>query len=251
MPPVRALVPVRLALIGGSGLGDAGIIEPVSYRAITSPYGPPSANVLLGRLGGAEIAFLPRHGPSPTIPPHRINHRANLWVLKELGVQRIVATSSVGSLKKELKPGSLAVPHDYLCFWDLPTYYDDHVVHVTPTLDDGIRKAILAAAKREDVPTRSRAVYAQTRGPRLETKAEIRLLRDYADVVGMTMASEATLAAELGLAYASVCTVDNYAHGITSRPLTFESIAKAQRENAIALRALLAAAVAALAQENV
>src|SRR2546427_2319589 len=125
----------------------------------------------------------------------------------------------------------LAVPHDFLCLWDLPTFHDDKVVHTTPALDERMRTAILAVAKQERVATRARAVYAQTRGPRLETKAEIRLLRDYADVVGMTMASEATLAAEIGLKYASVCTVDNYAHGVTPAPLSYDAIVRAQRRN--------------------
>lgn len=245
-------MPTRLALIGGSGLGDLSFLERTIARAVTTPYGPPSSELLFGRIGDTEVVVLSRHGPEHTIPPHRINHRANLWALKEMGVRRIVAASSVGSLNRNLRPGTLVVPHDYLCLWDIPTFHDDRVVHVTPGLDEGIRAALVSAAKGKGIASRARAVYAQTRGPRLETKAEIRLLRDYADVVGMTMASEATLAAELALAYGSVCTVDNYAHGLTQKPLTYEAIAKAQRGNAFALAALLPSALPAVgAQENV
>jgi len=201
-------------------------------------------------VGGADVAFLARHGTRHTIPPHRINHRANLWGLKELGASRILGTSSVGSLRKDLRPGTFAVPHDYLCLWDLPTFHDEVVVHTTPSLDPGIRRSVVATLRRRKVPVRARAVYAQTRGPRLETKAEIRLLRDYADVVGMTMASEATLAAELGLGYASLCTVDNYAHGITDRPLTYEAIVKTQKENARMLASLMVPLLEAIADEG-
>lgn len=245
-------MPARVALIGGSGLGDLSFFDRRSAKAVATPFGPPSSELLLGRVGTAEVVVLARHGPEHTIPPHRINHRANLWALKEVGVRRVVATSSVGSLNRNLRPGSLVVPHDYLCLWDLPTFHDDRVVHVTPGLDEEIRKALLSAARDKGIAARPRAVYAQTRGPRLETKAEIRLLRDYADVVGMTMASEATLASELALAYGSVCTVDNYAHGLTQKSLTFEAIAQAQRENAFALTAVLPSALLAVdAQENV
>jgi 5'-methylthioadenosine phosphorylase len=197
------------------------------------------------------VAFLARHGTGHGIPPHRINHRANVWALKELGVRRIVALSSVGSLRKDLRPGTLAVPHDYLCLGDLPTFFDDKVVHATPTLDEVARKALLAVAKRGGVPARARAVYAQTRGPRLETKAEIHLLSDYADVVGMTMASEATLAAEAEVGYACLCTVDNYAHGIAARPPSYEEIRKAARRNASKVAELLPDVVRALAAKSV
>jgi 5'-deoxy-5'-methylthioadenosine phosphorylase len=233
-------------VIGGSGFDALEALERAAAKAVTTPFGPPSAPVTVGRIGDAEVAFLARHGAGHAVPPHRINHRANLWALKETGARRVLATGSVGSLKRDLRPGTLAVPHDYLCLGDLPTFHDDTVVHATPTLDEGMRRTIIRTARREGARVRGRAVYAQTRGPRLETKAEIRLLRDYADVVGMTMASEATLAAELGVAYASLCTVDNYAHGIAPKPLTYEAILKAQRANAKTVDRLLGPLLAAL-----
>lgn len=232
-------MPVRVAVIVGSGLERLALLQDVTAKAMETPYGSPSAEVRIGRIGTTEVAYLARHGPGHAVPPHRINHRANVWALKELGVRRILGTSSVGSLKKDLRPGSLVVPHDYLCLWDLPTFFDEKVVHATPQLDEAVRRAALTATRKARVRVRGRAVYAQTRGPRLETKAEIRLLKDYADVVGMTMASEATLAAELGLGYACLCTVDNYAHGIAARPLSFEQILEGARRNAEKVAALL------------
>ncbi|MEK6851611.1 MAG: MTAP family purine nucleoside phosphorylase [Candidatus Thermoplasmatota archaeon] len=239
-------MPVRLAVIGGSGLYELDLLEGATARGVPTPYGAPSARVAVGRVGGAEVAFLARHGTKHGIPPHRINHRANLWALKALGARRVLATASVGSLRRDMRPGTMAVPHDYLCLWDLPTFHDDKVVHTTPTLDEGMRRAIVSTAKRRGVSVRGRAVYAQTRGPRLETKAEIRLLADYADVVGMTMASEATLAAELGLGYACLCSVDNYAHGIAPRPFSYGAIVKAQRVNARRVDRLLGPLLEAL-----
>lgn len=241
----------RIAIIGGTGIDSLRGLKDIETHHATTPYGPPAAPFRIGRLGSVEVAFLYRHGERHEIPPHRINHRANVWALRDLGVRRVVAVSSVGSLRKDLPPGRLTVPYDYLCLWDLPTFFDENVVHTTPTLDEAARKVILAAAKRAGLVTHPRTVYAQTRGPRLETKAEIRMLSDYADVVGMTMASEATLAAEVDLGYASVCTVDNYANGITSKPVSYESIVEGARRNAKRVVALLPEIVRALAAERV
>lgn len=241
----------RVAVIGGTGIEGLEFLKDASPIDVEMPYGPPSGPVLLGRVGPEEIAFLMRHGPGHALPPHRINHRANVWALRELGVRRIVGVSSVGSLRKDLRPGSLAVPHDYLCLWELPTFFDDKVVHATPTLDEVARKALLTAARRAGFPARARAVYAQTRGPRLETKAEVRLLSDYADVVGMTMASEATLAAEASLGYASLCTVDNFAHGIAARAPSHGEIMKGAAKNAEKVAAILSDALRDLAAKKV
>lgn len=243
-------MPVRLAVIGGSVIRNLRDFRGETVRRITTPHGPPSSAVQVGRLGAVEVAFVCRHGVGHTIPPHRINHRANLWALKELGVRRVLATASVGSLKRDIRPGSVAVPDDFFCPWSFPAFRDDEVARATPVLDAGMRKAIVTAVEREGVRARARAVYAQTRGPRLETKAEIRFLRDYADIVGMTLASEATLAAEMDVTYASVCTVDNYAHGITDRPLSYEAIAETQRKNAEMLVALLDRVLSALASDT-
>lgn len=243
-------MPVRLAVIGGSGLYGLSFLDAATATPVATPYGAASADVLVGSLGRAHVAFLARHGKDHGIPPHRVNHRANVWALKELGVQRVLGASSVGALRKEIRPGTLAVPHDYLSPWDVPTFYDDRVVHATPALDEGMRNEVIRTAKDARVPVRARAVYAQTRGPRLETKAEVRMLAAFADVVGMTMASEATLAAELGIAYASVCTVDNYANGIAEKPLTYEAIVRTQKENLGTLAGLLEAVVRALVREE-
>jgi 5'-methylthioadenosine phosphorylase len=197
----------------------------------------------VGRYAGVSVAFLPRHGKDHRIPPHKLNHRANLWALKEIGVSRVIGTSSTGSLKKMIHPGTFVVPDDFVAFWEIPTFFDDRVVHSTPSLDPALRAILVAAAKAAGASTKDGGVYVQTTGPRLETRAEIAFFKKVGDVVGMTMASEATLACELGLPYASLCTVDNFAHGIVDEPLTFEAIRNTQRANAALTRTVVAKAL--------
>jgi 5'-methylthioadenosine phosphorylase len=236
-----------IGIIGGSGLRELAGLEDGQARFLVTPHGAPSEPPVVGRLGDVEVAFLARHGREHKIPPHKLNHRANVWALKEIGATRVIGTSSTGSLKKAIRPGSVVVPHDFVSFWDIPTYHDSDVVHATPRLDDDLRETLVAAAKAAGVPARSRGVYVQTTGPRLETRAEIAHFAKLGDVVGMTMGSEATLAAELGLAYASLCSVDNYANGIVETPLVFDAIRGNQAKNASAVVEILKRAVEAFA----
>ena len=208
-----------------------------------TPYGKPSGPIWVASVGKTPVLFLPRHGVGKPTPPHRINHRANLWALKASGARGVLATSSVGSLKKAIRPGTLLVPDDYLALWHLVTYHDTEARHVTPGLDGGLRRKLLDAAKKTRSKARDSGTYVQTLGPRLETPAEIRMLAQFGDVVGMTMASEATLARELGLAYAALCSVDNYAHGLSEKPLSFAQIKSDQRRNEERVRQVLLTAL--------
>jgi len=235
-----------IAIIGGSALGDAFDLEREQTKSVVTPHGAPSDPFRIGTHAGVSVAFLPRHGKDHRIPPHKLNHRANLWALKEIGVTHVIGTSSTGSLKKTIHPGSFVVPDDFVGFWDIPTFYDDRVVHATPSLDPSVRTALSEAAKGAKAFVRDRGVYVQTTGPRLETRAEIGFFKSIGDVVGMTMASEATLASELGLPYASLCTVDNFAHGIVDEPLSFEQIRETQRANAALTRTVVAGALGRL-----
>ncbi|MCJ2520014.1 MAG: MTAP family purine nucleoside phosphorylase [Candidatus Thermoplasmatota archaeon] len=222
----------RLGIIGGSGLYESEFLEAQETLDVVTPYGKPSAPLEMGKFGKEQVAFMPRHAPEHSIPPHRINHLANLWAMKEVGVERVVTTSSVGSLKLEIRPGEFIIPDDYLSPWNIPTYHDEEVVHVTPKLDPSLRVRLLESAQKAGVQARDGGVYIQTIGPRLETVAEIRMFREFGDVVGMTMASEATLARELDLPYASICTIDNYCHGVVDEPLAYAEIVSVQREKA-------------------
>ena len=232
-----------VAVIGGSALGDAFDLDEAEAKFLATPHGAPSDPPRMGKYREVNVVFLPRHGKDHRIPPHKLNHRANLWALKELGATHVIGTSSTGSLKKAIRPGTFVVPDDFVGFWNVPTYYDEKVVHVTPTLDETLRAALTAGAKDAHATARSRGVYVQTTGPRLETRAEVAFFSKIGDVVGMTMASEATLASELGIRYAALCTVDNFAHGIVDEPLSFETIRETQRENAALTRTIVTKAL--------
>lgn len=216
---------MRVGVVGGASFSGLDFLGDVRAREVRTPYG----NVLL--FAGDKIVYLPRHGVGRNIPPHMINHRANIRALADCNVTKIISVSSAGSLRKNIRPGSIMVPHDYVNLWGTPTFYDKKIVHITPQLDEELRKTITLKAGELKIEVIDGGVYVQTTGPRLETKAEIRVLKTFGDVVGMTMASEATLAQELGLAYATITSVDNYANGITEKPLHFEDVTKASLKN--------------------
>jgi len=216
---------MALGIIGGTSLFGTKLLADAKEKKVDTPYG--TVYLLVATVHSQEMVYIPRHGKDSTIPSHRINYKANIRSFKELGVEEIIGVTSVGSLKRAITPQSLVVPHDYISLCSIPTYYDDMAVHVTPCLDDGLRNRIIAVARDLNIKIIERGVYFQTLGPRLETRAEINLIKDYADVVGMNMASEATLATELGLRYANISTVDNYAHGIIAgESLDYKDIVK-------------------------
>ena len=230
-------VPMAFGIIGGTSLFDTKLLDYAQEREIKTEYGPVYA--LFATVYSQEIVFIPRHGKEQNIPPHRINYRANMYAFKDLGVEEVIGVTSVGSLKRTITPQSLIVPHDYISLFSVPTYYDKELVHVTPGLDESLRKRIIDAARALDIEVIDQGVYFQTLGPRLETKAEINFIKNYADVVGMNMASEATLATELELRYANISTVDNYAHGIVEKPLEYKDIVAAAAKSCADLERVL------------
>jgi 5'-methylthioadenosine phosphorylase len=182
----------------------------------------------------AEIVFIPRHGKDPHnhILPHLVNHQANLQSMKNLGVREIVGVNSTGSLKRRLKPGMLVIPDDFLMPTAGPTIVREKPVHITPVLDPEARRRWIDTARDCDIELIDGGIYWQTAGPRLETRAEIAMMSQFADLVGMTMASEAIISQELELPYVSLCSVDNYAHGLEDKGLTMEKILWHARQNA-------------------
>jgi 5'-methylthioadenosine phosphorylase len=176
------------------------------------------------RIPGA--VFIPRHGNDPEhhIFPHEVNNRANLCAMLDFGVSEVISINSTGSLKRELAPGALVVPDDYILLSEPPTTISGRARHITPSLNEEVRQRLIDAALSAGVDVIPTGTYWQATGPRLETKAEIRMMAQFADIVGMTMAGEAVTAQELGLKYAGLCSVDNYAHGLVEKPLTMEEI---------------------------
>ncbi len=187
-------------------------------EAVSTPYG----RVTVLRRG--SFVFLQRHG-APPIPPHRIDHRANIWALKNCGVRRIFSINSVGSLKTAIEPGMLLIPDDFLSIWHIPTFFDDEMRFMVPEMDGPVRSDLAGLCDDSGIDVISGGIYIQTLGPRLETKAEITFLKNFGHVIGMTMASEATLSMEYRIPYASLCSIDNYCNGIATTPLTMEEIA--------------------------
>src|SRR3989475_8481562 len=199
-----AMASAVIGVIGGSALGDAFELEDEQAKFLVTPHGAPSDPPRMGKRGEVTVVFLPRHGKDHRIPPHKLNHRANLWAMKELGATHILATSSTGSLKKTINPGTFVVPDDFIGYWDIPTYYDDRVVHATPVLDEAVRAAFVAAAKDAKATVHNGGTYVPTTGPRLGTRAEGAPIMESGALLRITRASEATLPSELGNPYASL-----------------------------------------------
>ncbi|HXR30763.1 MAG TPA: MTAP family purine nucleoside phosphorylase [Solirubrobacterales bacterium] len=186
-------------------------------------------------------AIVQRHGAGPYRLPHEIDHQANLGPLVEQGCDRVLAIGSVGSLSEELPVGSLICPDDFIALHLGLSIFGDERAHSAPGFDRAWRAEVIAAWPSAAGALRDGGVYWQTVGPRFETPAEIRLLAPHADVVGMTIAAECIVAAELGLAYAAVCAVDNLANGLGSGPLDVVDLNAARAANALQLHDGLAA----------
>jgi 5'-methylthioinosine phosphorylase len=245
----------RVAVIGGTGMNQWPGLEILESVVVDTPYGAPSAPLLRGRIAGIDAIFLARHGEGHKIPPHAINYRANLWALKAAGVAQVIAIAAVGSIAETFAPGDVAVPNDVIDYsWGREhTYFDGrpgselkHIEFEHPYAP-ALRAALLAAATAAAVDAHDGGTMAVTQGPRLESPAEIRRLKqDGCAMVGMTGMPEAALAAELGLAYACLAVSVNWAPGIGSGDI------HGQIEHWIAtsmakVRAILAAALPGLA----
>lgn len=199
-----------LGIIGGTSLLFANLPH-LDKRVVHTPYG--NSEVLAG-----EIAILLRHQHST--PPHKINYRAHLSALALLGVDRLIGIASSGSLKRDIPPGSMVIPTDYYSTATIPSIHDHAICHVHPGFSPDLSNQL-----KECIPEALfGGTYVQTRGPRIETVAEVRNLALAGDIVGMTLASEATLAVELGMEMAALCTIDNYANGLSDELLTYEHI---------------------------
>ena len=224
-----------LAIIGGSGLTRLSTLAVAHREVVRTPYGEPSSALIFGRLADRDVVFLARHGHGHTIPPHRVNYRANLWALKQRSVDAILAVASVGGIAGIHAPGDLVLPHQLIDYTSgrEQTFFDGgdrQVVHVdfTHPYSAELRARCLAAAGNSRIALHDGGVYGAVSGPRLETAAEIdRMERDGATIVGMTAMPEAGLARELGIAYASIAVVVNHAagRGDSARAVTMDSIA--------------------------
>lgn len=212
---------ISLAVIGGTGVYRLPGLQWQRAHELSTRYGKPSGPVRTARIGSANVAFLARHGEGHALPPHQINYRANLQALHDLGAKRVLAINTVGGIGPDYGPRVLAVPDQIIDYtWGrISTLCEEPgspVLHVDfgDPYTECLRLDLLTACKNAGVGVVAGGCYGATQGPRLETKAEIaRLRRDGCDLVGMTGMPEAGLARELGLGYASLCVVANWAAG--------------------------------------
>ena len=222
-----------LAIIGGTSLLESSLFRDLDEKVIRTPYGDTTIFV------SNTVAFIQRHGKNANTPPHKINHKANIAALHQMGITRVVGLNSTGSLKKDIKPGTLLIPDDYFNLFNIPTFFDDKLKFTVPGFDEKLRDSIIGVAHQHDVYVVSQGIYFQVQGPILETPAEIRFIKQIGDVVGMTLANEAILAREMNIRFASICSVDNYANGITNTPLTLQEIDRMRALNLEKVEALL------------
>lgn len=291
----------ELAVIGGTGVYETGFLADVKTHRLLTPYG--TAEAQIGRLEGAdgngcgpgrggdrgspplEVVFMTRHGAGHSVPPHRVNYRANIWALRALGVTRVFGTGAVGSLREHMAPGDCVLVSDFLDFVrERPsTFFEGDagawgvagggatdggrggsggatgggggfgVVHtdVSEPYCPELREALRLGAGAAGVPVHDGGSYVCTSGPRFETPAEIRMFRQLgADVVGMTNVPEVVLARELGMCYGLIAVVTNYAAGISRQPLTHHEVVEVMRENVRKLRAVVRWALELLPAER-
>ncbi|MFU8837752.1 MAG: S-methyl-5'-thioinosine phosphorylase [Thiohalomonadaceae bacterium] len=221
-----------LAIIGGTGLTSLKDLQLTRREVMHTPYGEPSAPLVFGEMCGKELLFLPRHGAGHTIPPHKINYRANLWALKESGVEKVIAVNAVGAIRADMTPGKLVVPDQIIDYtWSRTnTFFEEglnHVTHIdfTDPYSAALRKVLIDTATGNGIEVIGEGTYAATQGPRLETTAEInKLERDGCDLVGMTGMPEAALARELELDYVCLAVVANMGAGRGEPTITMAMI---------------------------
>jgi 5'-methylthioadenosine phosphorylase len=245
----------EIGVIGGSGfyslLDDAEEIE------VSTPYGPPSDVVTVGRIGSRTVAFIPRHGRDHRFPPHRIPYRANLWALRSLGVTQVLAPSAVGSLRPEIGPGALVIPDQFVdrTSGRVQTYYDvSGAVHISladPYCPSG-RAVAMTAAMTGDWEVVDGGTLVVIEGPRFSTRAESRWFSANGwSIVGMTGVPEAVLARELALCYTSLSLVTDHDAGVEAgEGVTHEEVLAFFAANVARMRTLVSEAVELLPRER-
>lgn len=239
----------KIAVIGGTGVYDPRMLSDVREEVIENRYG--KAKVMFGTYRGTKMVFLARHGVTHSVPPHLVNYRANIWALKEMGVERVLATAAVGSLNETMEPGHFVLVDQFLDFTKnrAGTFYDggeQGVIHtdMTNPYCPHLRSLLAEAAQSLNITVHKTGTYVTTEGPRFETPAEIRMYRLLGgDLVGMTSVPEVVLAREAGLCYATIAMVTNFAAGISPRELSHQEVLDVMAANGEKLGNLLMQAV--------
>lgn len=244
-----------VGIIGGTGLYDPKLLLDPKQIRIRTPYGAPSDIIEIGNIKGRKVAFLPRHGRKHTIRPSDVNSRANIYALKRLGVQRIIAPSTVGSLRVEFKPGDIVFVDQFI---DRTTkreesfYTQKKVCHigVADPMCKELRLTLTKTAKELQIDAHDGGTYVCIEGPRFSTKAESKMFRAWgADVVGMTLVPECVLAREAEICYSTIATVTDY-DVWKDEPVSALTIAKTMKENVEKVKRIIMGAIPNIPEER-
>ncbi|MCS6767676.1 MAG: S-methyl-5'-thioadenosine phosphorylase [Candidatus Nitrosocaldus sp.] len=238
-------VHASIAIIGGTGIYDVGMLEDAREVKVYTPYGDTSDMITVGKYAGKSIAFLPRHGKEHRIPPHRIPARANIWALKQIGVRRIIAPAAVGSMRDGIGPGDIVIPDQFIDFTKRReyTFYDGgevcHVSLADPFCPE-LRRIAVEQCKALNLGVHERGTYICIEGPRYSTRAESLFFRDMmkADVIGMTLVPECVLAREMEICYLSIATVTDY-DVWAEKPVSTQEVIDTLRKNSANVKRLL------------
>jgi 5'-methylthioadenosine phosphorylase len=245
----------EIGIIGGTGLYDPKLLKNVKEIKVSTPYGPPSDLIMIGEMKGRRIAFLPRHSRKHTIRPTDVNSRANIFALKKLGVQRILAPSAVGSLKEEFRPGDLVFVDQFI---DRTTrreqsfYTGKQVCHISVAepMCPELRQTLIKVADEIRISTHNAGTYVCIEGPRFSTKAESRMFKMWgADVVGMTLVPECVLAREAEICYSSIATVTDY-DVWKDQPVSVDAVLKTMRENVEKIKRMISETIPKIPKER-
>lgn len=236
-----------LGIIGGSGLADYDGLVIKERRAVSTPFGSPSADLVIGALAATDVVFLARHGNPHSIAPDKVNYRANIKALNDIGVSEIIAVNAVGGISQEQDAMQLSLPDQLIdyTYSRANSFFDgiaaplQHVDFTYP-FDLNLRHRLLHAASSVGVSVLDKACVAAVQGPRLETAAEVkRLANDGCDIVGMTAMPEAALARELNIPYASITLVVNKAAGCTEELIEWQDIERNMHQGIADVKALI------------
>ena len=216
---------MKVAFISGTSIVNSTLFSTWDVKTVETKYGP-----VTYKSRGDQV-LINRHGYAFPLPPHSINYRANISALAQLGFQDIVSLNSVGSLKKDLPPATFVSCSDYVCLQQGPvTFFDNELKGGAPGIANNLIPKIVSELAPE-FRIHTDKVYVQMRGPRFETKAEIRAVKDWGDVIGMTAAHEADLCTEVGLRYNSLALIDNYANGLEGTEIDFTKFKELVKDN--------------------
>lgn len=225
---------MKVAFISGTSIVNSTLFSSWDVRTVETKYGE------VRYKARDDHVLVNRHGYAFPLPPHSINYRANISALASLGISDVVSLNSVGSLKRELPPGTFVSCSDYVCFQQGPqTFFDDELRGGAPGIANNLIPKLTAGLAPE-FKIETGKVYVQMRGPRFETKAEIRVIKDWGDVIGMTAAHEADLCTEIGLRYNSLALIDNYANGLEGTEIDFAKFKDLVKDNQARVNRLFA-----------